>query len=130
MGMEKLLNRQTSKQHIYNYTFRAKSVFHTNQHFLYLYSDVSTSINNNKTIFHMQLKLARQLGQFNQFLTNQHNIKSKYHILHIHQENHRKITTPFANVGRCMSRTFPRIGKIRESTPFQRGMNSKAVLDL
>lgn len=28
-----------------------------------------------------------------------------------------------------MSRTFPRIGKIRESTPFQRGMNSKAVLD-
>jgi len=33
-------------------------------------------------------------------------------------------------MGRCISRTFPRIGKIRESTPFQRGMNCMAVSDL
>lgn len=51
-------------------------------------------------------------------------------MLHIHKEGDRKITTPFAKVARCMSRTFPRIGKIRESTPFQRGMNSEAILDL
>lgn len=39
-------------------------------------------------------------------------------------------TIPFANIGRCKSRTFPRIGDTLESTPFRRGVNCKASKEI
>lgn len=40
-----------------------------------------------------------------------------------------KMAIPFANIGRWTSRTFPRIGKTLESTPFSRGMNCIASMN-
>lgn len=37
---------------------------------------------------------------------------------------------PFANIGRCTSRTFPSIGRTRDSTPFSLGVNCKASIKL
>ena len=34
---------------------------------------------------------------------------------------------PLANIGLWMSRTFPRIGKTRDNTPFNRGVNCNAL---
>lgn len=41
-----------------------------------------------------------------------------------------KFSTPFAKIGRWASRTFPRIGRTRESTPFNRGVNCEASIEL
>ena len=42
----------------------------------------------------------------------------------------KNFTTPFAKIGLWASRTFPRIGRTRESTPFSRGVNCNASIEL
>ena len=90
-----------------------------------------------KKSFHMQLKLAKQFRHGKHLCatsTNSRQIPKRFqswnHILQNHRQIIEKSPPPFAKIGRFISRTFPRIGKIRESTPFQRGMNCKAVSDL
>ncbi len=41
-----------------------------------------------------------------------------------------KFTTPFAKIGRWASLTFPRIGRTRESTPFNRGVNCNTSIEI
>lgn len=46
------------------------------------------------------------------------------------QQVKRSLSIPFANIGRWTSRTFPSIGRTRNRTPFSRGVNCNASIEL